>query len=179
MTKVARFDCAEAREAVHATLDAELVEAGLKQRLELHLSECSACREFAEELRVIQGGLQTLPELELPDEVLQRVWDRTTRSRPVRFWSRSRSFAAAAAAVVVLVLGGLWIQREAVPAGPTDAEVRQAAIEARMVLQLTSRALRKTEAAAFKEVLTDEVSEALRRAPIRWPERSAAERRGS
>jgi len=179
MTKVERFDCAEAREAVHTTLDTELVEAGLKQCLELHLSGCSACREFAEELRAIQGGLQSLPELELPDEVLQRVWNRTTRARPVRFWARPRNFAAAAAAVVVLALGGLWIQREAVPAGPTEAELRQAAVEARMVLQLTSRALRKTEAAAFREVLTDEVSEALRRAPIRWPERSAAERRGS
>jgi len=179
MTTVARFDCAGAREAVHATLDTELVEAGLKQRLELHLSGCTACREFAEELRAIQGGLQSLPELELPDEVLQRVWDRTTRARRAHSWARPRNFAAAAAAVVVLVLGGLWIQREPVPAGPTEAEMRQAAGEARMVLQLTSRALRKTEVAAFRDVLTDEVSEALRRAPIRWPERSVAERRGS
>ena len=179
MTTVARLDCADAREAVHATLDTDLVEAGLRQRLERHLSGCAACREFAEELRVIQGGLQVLPELELPDEVLQRVWDRTTRARPVRFWSRPRGFAAAAAAVVVLLLGGLWLQREQGPAGPTEQEMRQAASEARMVLQLTSRALRKTEAAAFRDVLTDEVSGALRRAPIRWPERSAAERRGS
>jgi len=179
MTRVARFDCAEAREAVHATLDAELVEAGLKQRLESHLSECADCREFAEELRVIQGGLQTLPELELPDEVLEQVWDRTTRARPVRFWSRPRNFAAAAAAVMVLLLGGLWLQREPVTTGPTHEEIRQAAIDARMVLQLTSRALHQTETAAFQDVLTGEVSEALRRAPIRWPERSAAERRGS
>ena len=179
MTTSEGFGCAEAREAVHATHDAELVEAGLKQRLEVHLAECGGCREFAEEIRAIQGGLRSLPELGLPDEVLERVWDRTTRARPVHYWSRPRNFAAAAAAVVVLVLGGLWVQREPVPAGPTDEEVRQAVVEARMVLQLTSRALRKTEAAAFRDVLTDEVSEALRRAPIRWPERSAAERRGS
>ena len=179
MTKVDGFDCAEAREAVHTMLDDGLVEAGQKQRLEMHLSGCSVCRDFAEELGAIQGGLQSLPELQLPDEMLQRVWDRTTRAGPARSWVWSRNVAAAAAAVVVLVLGGLWIQREPVPAGPTEAQLRQAAIEARLVLQLTSRALRKTEAAAFRDVLTDEVSEALRRAPIRWPEQSAAERRGS
>jgi prophage antirepressor-like protein len=80
---------------------------------------------------------------------------------------------------VVLLLGGLWLRQESAPAGPSEAEMHQAAREARMVLHLTSRALRKTEAAAFRDVLTDEVSQALRRTPIRWPERSAAERRGS
>jgi len=179
MTQADTFGCAEAREAVQATLDTELVEAGLKQRLEQHLSGCGDCREYAEEMRVVQCGLRSLPELELPDAVLEQVWERTTLATPVRSWSRPRNFAAAAAAVVVLLLGGLWLQREPTPVEPTDQEMRQAAREARMVLQLTSRALRKTEAAAFRDVLTDEVSEALRRAPIRWPERSAAERRGS
>jgi len=47
------------------------------------------------------------------------------------------------------------------------------------VLQLTSRALRRTERAAVQKVLTDEVSQALRRVPISWPEPGAAQRSGS
>ncbi len=75
-----RLDCAAAREAVHVSLDAELMDAGLRQRLEAHLEGCAACREFASEMRAIQGGLRSLPELKLPDDVLERVWDRTTRA---------------------------------------------------------------------------------------------------
>ena len=82
-----RFDCAAAREAVHVSLDAELMDAGLRQPLETHLAECAACREFASEMRMIQGGLRGLPELKLPDEVLERVWDRTTRASRKRPWS--------------------------------------------------------------------------------------------
>jgi hypothetical protein len=110
--------------------------------------------------------------------VLERVWDRTTRAggRRARGW---RWNLAAAAAVVAIVLSGLWLRNGSAPTGPTDAELARAAREARMVLQLTSHALRRTERAAVQEVLTDEVSRALRRVPISWPERGATPRSGS
>ena len=76
-------------------------------------------------------------------------------------------------------LGGMWLLREPAQDGPTESELQQAAADARMVLQLTSQALRRTEKTVFQDVLTDEISEALRQAPIEWPERSAAQRRGS
>jgi len=103
------WGCAEAREVVHLSLDAEIMDAGPKQRLEAHLSCCESCREFTAELRAIQGGLRSLPELKLPDEVLERVWDRTTHARAThrKNWRRN---LAAAAAVVVIVLSGLWLR---------------------------------------------------------------------
>jgi anti-sigma factor RsiW len=172
------FGCTEAREAIHVSLDADLMDAGLKQRLDAHLSSCTNCRAFASEMHSIQEGLRNLPELRMPDEALEEVWDRTTRSQraPVRTWRRH---LAAAAAVIVIVMTGLWLRNGSAPTGPTEAEIEQAAREARMVLQLTSRALRRTEQAAVRDVLTEEVSQALRRVPVQWPERSAAQRRGS
>jgi anti-sigma factor RsiW len=167
--------CNEAREAIHVSLDADLMDAGLQQRLEAHLAGCARCRELASELRAVQGGLRSLPELKLPDEVLQRVWQRTSRSRRTRPWY----LAAAAAAVVLTVLGGLWLRNGSESTGPTEAELRRAAREARMVLRLTGQALRRTERVAFDDVLTDEVSRALRRMPIQWGERGGAERSGS
>jgi anti-sigma factor RsiW len=178
MTARERFECTQARAAIHATLDADLVDAALRQRLDAHLEHCSECREHAREHRQIQQGLRSLPTLELPDEVLDRVWAETTQA-PARPAVRPRFLGLAAAAVLVVALAGTWLLREPVQEGPTEAELRQAAAEARMVLQLTSKALRQTEKTAFQDVLTEEVSEALRRAPIAWPERSAAQRRGS
>ncbi len=49
---------------------------------------------------------------------------------------------------------------------------RQAAEEARMVLQLTANALKRTEEVAFREVFAEEVSPALQRVGILWPRRS-------
>jgi hypothetical protein len=173
-----KLGCTEAREAIHVSLDTDLMDAGLKRHLEVHVSSCTSCRAFASEMRAIQNGLRNLGELRMPDDALEDVWDRTTRLQraPARAWRRN---LAAAAAVVVIVLAGLWLRNGSAPTGPTDAELEQAAQEARMVLELTSRALRRTEQAAVRDVLTDEVSQALRRVPIQWPARSAAQRRGS
>ena len=54
---------------------------------------------------------------------------------------------------------------------------RQASI---LNVSLTSEALQRTKAAAVDEVLTDEVSPALRRIPIEWPDSQGdSARRGS
>ena len=171
--------CSEAREAVHVSLDAELMDAALKRRLEAHLAGCTECRAFVAEMRVVQEGLRSLPELQLPDEALEEVWNRTTRARRVRGFPRRWNLAAAAAAVLVVVLAGLWLRNGSAPPGPTDAELERAAAQARLVLGLTSRALQRSERAVLHDVLTDEVSPALRRVPIQWPARRAGERRGS
>ena len=125
-------------------------------------------------MRRIQGGLRSLPELKLPDEVLEQVWARTTSARRTRPWY----YAAAAAAIVVTVLGGVWLQQNGTDPQPTEAELRQAALEARLVLGLTSRALREGGQKAVDRVLAGEVSEALQKVPIRWPKENV-ERSGS
>jgi predicted anti-sigma-YlaC factor YlaD len=170
------LDCLEAREAVHVSLDAELTDADLKRRLVDHLARCASCREFDSEVRAVQVGLRSLPESKLPDPVLEEVWNRTTRSRRAHPWYYA---AAAAAAVVVMVLGGLWLRNGTEPRELSEPELQRATREARMVLQLTSQALRRTERAAVDDVLNDGVSQALRRMPVQWTGRGAAQRGGS
>lgn len=171
--------CDEAREAIHASLDADVMDAAQKQELEAHLARCARCRELADELRVVQQGLRSLPELKLPDEVLEKVWDRTTRSRRASLRPRRRDLVAVAAAVLLVAVLGLWLRDGSAPTGPTDAELERAAMQARLVLGVASRALQRTEETAVREVLAEEISPALRRVPIQWPERDARERRGS
>ena len=168
------FGCPEAREAIQVALDADMMEAGKRQLLEAHLTACADCREHEAEMRTIQHALRSLSSPELPDAALQEVWDRTTRAekRPTqRAWGPGwRNLAAAAAAVLIIAVGGVLQWGERVPGEPTDEELRRAADEARVVLGLTSQALRQTEQAAFRDVLADEISGALRRVPIEWPE---------
>ena len=165
--------CAAARRAIHVSLDAELMDAGLRQMLDEHLARCAGCRDFAVEMRTIQDGLRSLPEIRLPDEVLERMWKRTIRRsglRP-RLW-----MPAAAAALLLVALAGSWLRNGSPPAGPTEAEIAQATQQARRVLGITSWALQRTEQAAFEEVLSEEVSGALRRMPVQW---GASRRSGS
>ena len=78
---------------------------------------------------------------------------------------------------MITVLGGMWLQQERTEPGMTEAELQQAALEARLVLGLTSRALKRGDT-AVGQVLTGEVSPALKKVPIRWPTKDN-ERSGS
>jgi anti-sigma factor RsiW len=167
--------CEQAIERIHQILDGDLMDAAQRQELESHLSNCDGCRKADAELRTIQQALSALPADELPEDALEQVWTRTTKARlkPAYHWS-----IAAAAAVLVLALLGLWQIGAPGVAEPTQAELDRAADEARMVLGLTAQALRKTEQAVFKSVLTDEVSPALKSVPIKWPGAAAGRRKG-
>lgn len=169
------YGCDQAREAIHCRLDADLMDAGKQQQLEAHLRTCEHCRELEQELTAIQGGLRGLPTMQLPDEVLERVFLETDRapSRP-----RRPIWAAIAAASLVVALGGWWALQQR-PSGPTDAELVRASREARLVLKMASDALKRTERTAFRDVVADELGGALRRAPVEWPDTSGGQRRGS
>ena len=173
-TNTTEFGCPEAREAIQLALDSDMMEAGERQLLEAHLAGCADCREHESEMRTIQHALRSLSSPELPDAALQEVWDRTTRADETttrRAWGPGwRNLAAIAAGVLLVAVVGILQWDGRVPGEPTDEELRRAAGEARVVLGLTSRALRKTEQAAFRDVLADEVSGALQRVPIEWPE---------
>jgi len=72
------------------------------------------------------------------------------------------------AAAAALVLGiGVWSLWPA--AGYSDAEMQQAALEARLALKLTARALHDAEEAAVQGVLKREISPAIRRLPMQFP----------
>jgi len=184
------FDCRRARKAIHEILDGDALEKDREQWLHDHLGECLACREFDAEMRALQAALRELPVSQFPEESLDRVWtetvrqDRGARRKPWRLdW---RSFAAAA--VLTAAAFGLWqwnrtgdaedptqtvglivIDPERVRSDPEYA--RRIAEETRRVLGLTSDALRRTERAAFRGILSEEIGGALEKVPVNWPER--------
>ena len=189
--------CSEIREALHERLDGP-IPAGRRQEIENHLERCAGCREFQLGLLALGDTLRSAPAFSLPDEVLETVWARTIRagaphrSGPTR---RLPRWAAAAAAVLVLAFlpavvrlvrttseRGLMeepINPTAVHDGSDPAALTRAGQEARMVLAVTARALRRTERAAYDRVLVGEVSPAVRRIPIRWPEAPSPDSRRS
>ena len=182
------MSCSEVREAIHERLDGP-IPADRQQEVETHLDSCTACRDFRRGLLAVGDTLRSALAFPLPGDVLENVWVRTIRagaphrSGPTR---RLPWWAAAAAAVLVLaslpavmrlarMTSGRWLAEERT--NPTAAHDRsdpaalaRAGQEARMVLAVTARALRRTERAAYDRVLVGEVSPAVRRIPIRWPE---------
>ena len=174
--------CVLARGAIHRTLDGDPL-APLApeevQALATHLEECSGCRETRDELTQMRDALAALPQLPLPAADLEAVLARTTR-RPRRFWQlpagRLDWRLAAAAALVVLAAFVMWPESD--PA-PSQAEIRQAEAEARLVFKLTLDALKRTQRVTVDEVLGGEVSPALRRVPVKLPGAPPARGTGS
>jgi anti-sigma factor RsiW len=164
-------------ELVHRVLDRDLMDAALHLKLEEHLATCAACREARDELTEIQRELRGLPEVPLPDAALRQVWAETIEAEAPR-----RRFAgwgldwrgAAAAAVLALALFGLG--RSFQPEQTDPQELARAETEARMVLELASSALSKTERVAVEGVLAGEISPALQRLPLRLRVKTSKER---
>jgi hypothetical protein len=116
----------------------------------------------------------------MPAGDLEAVWSRTVDAGRDRERFRL-DWRIAAAAVLILGAGLLftWLGRRGPsPTAPSEAEIARAADEARLVFALTAQAMRRTERAA-DQVLAEEVSPAVRRVPIRWPESTHAEPRRS
>jgi len=172
-----REACSRAQELIHRVLDGELMDASLHVELDVHLAGCASCRDVRDELTAIQRELQALRTEPLPDAALRQVWAETTDAEPSR-----RRFAgwgldwraAAAAAVLAVALFGLG--RSFQPERPDPQELAKAEAEARVVLELASSALSKTEHVAVEGVLAGEISPALRRMPVRLPSDTPEER---
>jgi len=188
------FECRRARQAVHEILDGDGPDRETERWLKGHLDRCGGCRDFEADLRAVQASLQNLSATRFPDSALDEVLARTTRGegRPSsRRWRIEwRSFAAAA--VLTAAAFGLWQwnrpgESEEAPStvgmiviDPARFEndpdyAREITEETRRVLGLTSRALRKTERAAFRGVLADQVGGALEKVPVDWPEGTVEE----
>jgi hypothetical protein len=111
--------CALVRRRLSEWLDGEL-EPRLTCRIEAHLSQCRACAERADGLRMVGRMLGELPRLESPEPVAARVFDRIeieTETRRPALVSLFRGFSAArpfilpslvpAALVLASVLSGV------------------------------------------------------------------------
>ena len=172
--------CAEARKAMEEVLDGP-IPAGRSQALRHHLLSCDSCREVQEGLRMIQAALRGLLEIPFPDDALEEVWSRTVSAESEaatistrRFgWRAATAMAAATLLTAVLVTwtyNSTSLLRDAARDEPTFAEIEQAAREARQVLELTAQTLHRSRQAALEQVLEGQISPALRRIPIQWPE---------
>ena len=177
------LNCARAVGYVHQRLDGDELDPDRAQWLSRHLQKCADCRRAEEELRQIQQALRGLSVDPFPQDALDEVWDRTTRTAGRRGWADWRAIAAAA--VLALAFFGMWqVSDRAVTTtevavaepGPSDAELARAVVEARYVLNLTATALRRSERAAIEEVVGKRVAPALRKIPLLMPDRSERSR---
>ena len=177
------LNCARAVGYVHQRLDGDELDPERAEWLSQHLTECAECRRAEEELQQIQQALRGLSVAPLPEDALDEVWDRTTRTAGRRVWADWRAIAVAA--VLALAFFGVWQVRDrAVPAsevavaeaGPSDADLARAAVEARYVLNLTATVLRRSERVAIEEVVGKRVAPALQKIPLLMPRRSERSR---
>lgn len=171
--------CARARRAIQEALDGPL-EAASQAAVDGHVAGCEACREYRDGMLALSDALRAAPGLRFPDGALEEVWDRTVRAEPTPRRGLGRHWRGlAAAAVVAGVLVGLWawvgpVTRPAsgpsaeqlAELGMTHEEFDRALVEARLVLDLTGSAIKRTEHAALEQVLGGEVGPALRLLPI-------------
>ncbi len=161
--------CIETREALQDALDGPIAAERLRT-IEDHLRICPQCRDDREGLLAVRSALRSVADVPLPEEALELVWARTIRSGPrprgIEAFRLDWRLAAAAAAVVTLLF--LPPLLRPVPSPYGTADLSRAEQDARRVLALTARALRKTERAAVDHVLAGEVSHAMRKIPIRW-----------
>jgi len=184
-------DCRTARRAL-LTREDGLLPAVERDALERHLAECADCLDRAVEIEATLGALRTLPSsLPFPDDALESIWNRTIRAaqpggapvarladRGARAPRPSRAagwrLALAAAALLAAVLGPYLAYRareSAAPVAPAVArslspDEQRAATELKLVLQLTDRALQRSQRAAVDGVLRRGVDPALRRVPM-------------
>lgn len=178
MTQEPGSTCTTAMECFHRLLDGDLMDAADRQRMDNHLTVCSECSEKAVQLREMQDLLRGMAEQPMPEPVLSEVRARTVDAQPEsasRGWFDWR-LAAAAASIVLLTWVGITMR----PGNDVDPmltaqaaqqeEAERAAQEVRMVLQLTANALKKTEQVAFREVFAEEISPALRKVGVTWPQ---------
>src|SRR6185369_4285105 len=132
-------DCARARHALDERLDGPL-DPAREADLAAHLAGCAACREHEAGMLLVRSALRSLPEVPLPDEALAEVWARTVEGGSARL-ARPARWAAVAAAVLVAGLTFVLVRKPGSPEPkPSQAEIAQAATEARLVLGLTARA---------------------------------------
>jgi predicted anti-sigma-YlaC factor YlaD len=182
--------CEQIRDRIQEQLDSAPLEAGHGilniapvATIEDHVNSCVACREFQRELESIRTALREMPQLNLPEEDLEAVWERTVRARVStshvhRISGRTFSWMALAAAVlfatIALQLVPQAIAPPAIPTAgvqatdtPAAADVELASQQLRWALGMTGEAIRKSRRAAAKDLVA--VDATLNQLPIRLP----------
>ncbi len=101
--------CAELEPLLDSYHDNEL-DAGERQRVDLHLSSCQVCTGRLSSIKQLVGSLQRMPRLNLPDDFMDKLESRTKQAEqpsnvvqgPWRAWAGVG--LAATAAIILLCL---------------------------------------------------------------------------
>jgi len=104
------MECKAARESLSRHLDNELA-ASSRAALEVHLSQCAACRAelvLQRRLWVLLGALEPLEAPEVLAGVERRLAEPSRSPFSLESLRRVTSLAAAAALLAVLSLAGVW-----------------------------------------------------------------------
>lgn len=164
------FACASARRQVHERLDGTLRDAA---SLDAHVAVCASCREAAEDLAALVGGLGELPGMTLPDADVECVWARTVAAPAHDVRHRNLRWRVAVAAAAVLVGAAMLVPllRDDVlgrrgAATMSDAEIARAAAEVQLVFKITDRAIQRSNRTAVDRAIGTGVAPALRRIPL-------------
>jgi anti-sigma factor (TIGR02949 family) len=151
--------CEEALDWIEPYLDGDLPE-DEAARLRGHLDRCTVCAAELTLATRIQSELRSLPQLDCPPEVMERV-RREGRGVVVPFESRRRASRflgprlAAAAALLALAVGGgaLFLQIQRPSDQPSPEEIAQATAEAKLALAYLGKATRRASDDLQEEVL--------------------------
>lgn len=149
--------CEEALDWIEPYLDGDLPEdeAG---RLRGHLAGCPTCAAELQLATRIQNELRSLPQLDCPPEVMERV-RREGRGVVLPFESRRRATMglrlAAAAAMLALAVGGgaLFLQIQRPSDQPSPEQIAQATAEAKLALAYLGKATRRATVDLRDEVI--------------------------
>jgi predicted anti-sigma-YlaC factor YlaD len=182
-------ECADARNTLQDLMDGP-VDAETQSGLDAHLERCGDCREARDGYEAVRAGIRALPHAPFPDAALRELWSRTIeaadRQAKLSVWQpRFGAAAALAASILMVALTILWSDRVPERPGPTIVaeltphQIEQVRREARQVLELTAAALGRTQLAAAERVLEKQISPAIRKIGIRWPEQQAPDDRRS
>lgn len=175
--------CVDARQTLQDLLDGP-VDAPRQSSLDGHLVECSDCREVRDGLQAVRDGLRALPGVPFPDDALREVRARTLDATGAglrgRVWRPAfGSVAALAASLLVVALIIVWDRTPEPVQQLSPEQLEQVRRDVRQVLELTAQALIRTELAAGERVIEDEVSPAIRKIRIQWPEEDPPDDRRS
>lgn len=144
--------CGTALDLIEPFLDDEL-EAPVAKNLRRHLDGCSACADEASAARRLLTGLRSLPEIDLPPRVMDRVEQAIDRDRVHSINRRAgrRLGWLAAAAVLVMAVGA--VTNEGGRGASTDVEARRAAAELTYALACVSDVTRRANRAIRDQVI--------------------------
>lgn len=117
------IECSRARQLLAGDYMDEALDRESRGQVDLHLAQCSACRQDAERLAAVARALRQARKMNAPPEVWARIKAKVSREHARHSGFRTRpagnilhifmmrpAFAAAAAAVLIVAAAALFMQ---------------------------------------------------------------------